>query len=89
MAQYLDGFKIAEVDLKLRGPGDIFGIQQSGFPEFKYADITEDYDILIAAKQEAFRRVEADHRLLNPENSIVRQNLIDHYSENLKYAKIA
>lgn len=88
MAKYLDGFKIAEIDFKLRGPGDIFGIKQSGFPDLKFADITTDTDILIAAKRDAFEIVEKDPHFLMPENQIIKKNLISHYSDNLKYAKI-
>jgi ATP-dependent DNA helicase RecG len=89
MVQHLDGFKIAEMDMKLRGPGDIFGIQQSGFPEFKYADITADVELVFLAKEEAFRIIEHDHRLMLPENRLLRENLMHHYSQNLQYAKIA
>jgi ATP-dependent DNA helicase RecG len=89
MVKYLDGFKIAEIDLKLRGPGDIFGIQQSGFPEFRYVDITTDGEILVKAKREAFKIIEEDHQLRNRQHDIIRKHLIDHYSNNLKYAKIA
>jgi ATP-dependent DNA helicase RecG len=89
MVKYLDGFKIAEIDLKLRGPGDIFGIQQSGFPEFRYVDITTDGEILIEAKREAFAIVDQDPQLRKQQNDIVRKHLINHYSNNLKYANIA
>ncbi len=89
MVKYSDGFKLAEVDLKLRGPGDIFGTKQSGFPELKHIDITKDVNIVMQAKQEAFRLIEEDPRLEKNENKIIRINLINHYSENLKYAKIA
>lgn len=88
MAKYLDGFKIAEIDFKLRGPGDIFGIKQSGFPDLKFADITTDTEILITAKRDAFELVEKDPNFLIPENQIIKNNLLSHYSENLKYAKI-
>ncbi|MHC1738760.1 MAG: ATP-dependent DNA helicase RecG [Ignavibacteriaceae bacterium] len=88
MAKYLDGFKIAEIDFKLRGPGDIFGIKQSGFPELKFSDITTDTEILIAAKKDAFEIVEKDPHFLMPENQIIKKNLISYYSDNLKYAKI-
>lgn len=89
MVQFLNGFKIAEIDMKLRGPGDIFGVRQSGFPEFKYANLAEDMELLSAAKTEAFSIIEQDAKLVEPHNSVVRNNLIKHYSENLKYAKIA
>ena len=46
-----DGFKIAEFDLKNRGPGDIFGIKQSGLPEFKVANIFEDVELMYLAKK--------------------------------------
>ncbi len=89
MVKYNDGFRIAEIDLKLRGPGDIFGTMQSGFPELKYADIINDTQIIIDAKQKAFSIVEKDPKFVLPENQIIKQNLISHYSESLKYATIA
>lgn len=89
MVRHTDGFKIAEMDLKLRGPGDIFGTVQSGFPELKYADIINDTQIIIDAKQKAFAIVEKDPKFILPENQIIKQNLLTHYSESLKYATIA
>ena len=89
MVKYLDGFKIAEVDLKLRGPGDIFGTQQSGFPELKHIDITKDVDIILKAKQAAFNLIEKDPHLKSEPDQVIRKNLIAHYSNNLQYAKIA
>ncbi|HPI37516.1 MAG TPA: ATP-dependent DNA helicase RecG [Ignavibacteriaceae bacterium] len=88
MVKYTDGFKIAEIDMKLRGPGDIFGIQQSGFPALKYADLTTDVEILLNAKRDAFKIIEEDPKIFSPQNAIARKNLIEHYSDNLKYAKI-
>lgn len=53
-----DGFKIAEFDLKNRGPGDIFGIKQSGLPEFKVANIFEDVELMYLAKKLSFKLLE-------------------------------
>ena len=63
MVEYLDGFKVAEVDMKLRGPGDIFGTRQSGFPEFRYINLIEDTELLISAKETAFRIIGEDPHL--------------------------
>ncbi len=89
MVKYSDGFKIAEMDLKLRGPGDIFGTQQSGFPELKHANLVEDVDVIQDAKKKAFELIEKDPHLQNDTNLVVRKNLIEHYSSSLRYAKIA
>ena len=89
MVNFSDGFKIAEVDLKLRGPGNIFGTEQSGFPDLKYADITEDHELILKTKKISFELIKNDSGLTLPENKIVKENLLSHYSENLKYAKIA
>lgn len=53
MSETNDGFRLSEEDLKLRGPGDFFGKKQSGLPEFKVADIVEDYRALEVARQDA------------------------------------
>jgi ATP-dependent DNA helicase RecG len=84
-----NGFEIAETDLKLRGPGDIFSTKQSGFPDLKYADIVHDTELLALAKNIAFNLINKDSSLNSENNFVIRKNLIRHYSENLKYAKIA
>ncbi len=74
-----DGFKIAEVDMQLRGPGDIFGTQQSGIPlNFKIANLVTDQPILKQARQAAFEILEKDPFLQKQENqtlkNLVRKN---------------
>jgi ATP-dependent DNA helicase RecG len=46
-----DGFKIAEADLKLRGPGELLGQQQSGLPEFRFGNLAEDWDLIRQARE--------------------------------------
>jgi len=89
MVDTTDGFKIAEVDLKLRGPGDIFGTMQSGFPNLKFADIVADSEIIFKIKKIAFELIKKDSALKTDSNDVIRKNLLKHYSDNLKYAKIA
>ncbi len=89
MVKHIDGFKVAEIDLKLRGPGDIFGTKQSGFPELKYADVINDTEIIIDAKETAFKIIQADPHLTNQHNFVIRKNLTEHYKDNLKFANIA
>jgi ATP-dependent DNA helicase RecG len=61
-----DGFKIAEEDLALRGPGEFFGVRQSGLPDLRVAHLIRDTPILIEARKEAFRLVEDDPELSQP-----------------------
>jgi ATP-dependent DNA helicase RecG len=89
MVKHLDGFKVAEIDLKLRGPGDIFGTKQSGFPELKHIDIIHDTEIIINAKEEAFSIIQNDPHLEHQSNQVIKNNLLQHYRNNLKYASIA
>ena len=70
-----DGFEIAEADLKLRGPGDIFGVRQSGELEFKLGDIYRDSELLYAASAEAKRLLDEDERLERPENREIGRKL--------------
>lgn len=67
-----DGFEIAEVDLKLRGPGDLMGTQQSGVLNLKIADVVKDRDILQLARHSAIQLLKADPSLEAPENLAVR-----------------
>jgi len=70
-----DGFKIAEVDLKLRGPGDLMGTQQSGVLQLKIADIIKDNQWLKTARSDAQMVLRKDPQLINKENTMLRQTL--------------
>jgi ATP-dependent DNA helicase RecG len=67
-----DGFEIAEVDLKLRGPGDLMGTQQSGVLNLRIADIVRDRDILMLAREWAVKILKEDAPLLKPEHEGMR-----------------
>jgi len=60
LAQNRDGFRIAEEDYRLRGPGDILGEDQSGIPRFRFARLPEDLPLLQTAQQEAIRWMKSD-----------------------------
>lgn len=71
-----DGFKIAEKDLELRGPGDIEGTRQSGALNLKLASLVDDAEMLRAAKKIAAELVESDERLEQPEHAMLRSFLV-------------
>jgi ATP-dependent DNA helicase RecG len=75
-----DGFFIAAEDLKLRGPGDFFGIRQSGLLEFKLGDIYQDGELLKAASEEATSLLSEDPQLVQPKNYAIN-NKINQYME--------
>lgn len=73
MVDSTDGFVIAEVDLKLRGPGDLMGTQQSGILALKIADLVKDQDLLQQARHLALRILKMDPNLEMPEHHAVRR----------------
>lgn len=75
MTETSDGFAIAEMDLKLRGPGEFFGTRQHGLPEFKLADITSELPLLQQAKEDAQEILERDPCLANPHHAALRAAL--------------
>ncbi len=84
MVRTNDGFEIAEVDLKLRGPGDIMGTQQSGILNLKIADIVKDNHILKTARYYALQLLKDDPSLEKPENLVIRHS----YAQLIKYKNI-
>jgi ATP-dependent DNA helicase RecG len=75
MCRTNDGFEIAEVDMELRGPGDLMGTQQSGVPDLKMADLMRDREILTAARYIASRILEEDPELDLPKYAILKTEL--------------
>ncbi len=89
MTRSNDGFKIAEHDLKLRGPGELFSTRQHGLPDLKIANIVEDFDLLTFARKNAFELVDSDPTLSQPENLNIRKALIRKFAEKIGLADIA
>lgn len=81
-----DGFRIAEEDLKIRGPGDFIGTRQSGLPELRLANLVRDYKALQVAREEAFRWLEKDPSLsIHPP---LRETLVRNWGEKLALAEV-
>jgi len=87
MAETNDGFKIAEIDLKLRGPGEFFGTRQHGLPQMQIADITKDTELLLKAREEAFRLTRENKPVLNL-NSPVRAHFFKNYHEKFELTRV-
>ncbi len=67
-----DGFRLAEVDLSLRGEGDVLGTRQHGLPEFRVARLPEDLELLELAREWSIRMLAADPELADPENGVLK-----------------
>jgi ATP-dependent DNA helicase RecG len=76
MEQTTDGFRVAEVDLQLRGPGDVMGTRQSGVPEFRFADLIGDAAVIAMARADAHALLDADPHLRMPEHQTLREQVI-------------
>lgn len=75
MVEMTDGFRLAEKDLELRGPGDFFGRKQSGMPEFKVADLVHDYRALETARQDAVYLVDSDEFWQSERYAVLRKKV--------------
>ncbi len=83
MEETNDGFLIADEDLKLRGPGQFFGIKQSGFFKFKIANLITDGKIIRIARKVAFSIIADDPNLKKESNQLIKQKFINEYSKYL------
>ena len=75
MVETRDGFKIAEIDLEIRGPGEIFGTKQHGIPKFRIANLIRDQKIIQMTRQEVQRILEFDPFLTKPQNHIIKETI--------------
>ena len=89
MVRTQDGFEIAEVDLELRGPGDIMGTQQSGILDLKIADLVKDNHLVVTAREKAREILQKDPNLELPENKIIRHKIISILKEKPNWSKIS
>ncbi|MGI8846190.1 MAG: ATP-dependent DNA helicase RecG [Thermoleophilaceae bacterium] len=78
-----DGFQLAEVDLDLRGAGEVLGTRQSGLPEFRVARLPEDQELLERARAHADALIAADPHLEQPEHTLLRGAVIDRFGDDL------
>ena len=74
-----DGFKVAEYDLEIRGPGEFMGSKQSGLPGFKMANLVRDFELLKAARDSAFEILKIDPDLKKIEHALIREELLKSY----------
>lgn len=89
MVRTNNGFEISEVDLSLRGPGDMAGTQQSGMLDLKMADLAKDGEILKYAREAAVEILDNDPEIENPENAPVRHHLLNLRNNETNWSRIS
>jgi ATP-dependent DNA helicase RecG len=87
LVQTNDGFRIAEEDLRLRGPGQLFGTRQSGMPEFRVYDFS-DPEVLKEARTDAFALAAADPELAEARHALLRARVLDEYGRRFVFADV-
>jgi ATP-dependent DNA helicase RecG len=88
MTETTDGFRISEIDLELRGPGDVVGTRQSGLPEFNHANLVTDGPIVAEAREAAFGVVEEDPDLSMPKHSAIARVFSDAVRRSMQFADV-
>ena len=89
MEKINDGFIISDEDLKMRGPGEFFGLKQSGFLKYKIADLVMDGDIIKSARKAAFDLVAKDPHLRNQSFIELRSHFLKQYQHMLDFVNIS
>ena len=89
MVRTNNGFEIADVDLKLRGPGDISGTQQSGVTDLLIADLSKDSNLLQIARDAAMGLLEKDPKLENAENIRIKTQVESHTKSTVNWSRIS
>ncbi len=88
MTRTCDGFKIAEMDFRLRGPGEFFGTRQHGLPELRIADIIKDFPILKKARNDAFELVSQDPQLTMDMHYKIKQRVLETFKDRLELINV-
>ena len=88
MARTSDGFKIAEMDFRLRGPGEFFGTRQHGLPELRISDLVKDFPILKKARSDAFELVSKDPQLTLDTHLRMRERVLEAFKDRFELVNI-
>jgi ATP-dependent DNA helicase RecG len=83
IARERDGFRLAEIDLELRGAGDVLGTRQHGLPELRVARLPEETELLVRARDRADRLLRDDPRLELPEHALLRDAVVARFGSEL------
>ncbi len=89
IASTSDGFAIAERDLEIRGPGELFGARQSGMPPFHAAELPRDLDLLLVARRDAIQWIEENPALAGPRDALLKQRLLKTHGAALGLGDVA
>jgi ATP-dependent DNA helicase RecG len=89
LVETTDGFKISDVDLQIRGPGEFFGTRQSGELKFSAADLAKDMSLVEKARKSAFDLIDDDLQLRKDENKPIREHFLINYKESMNLIRVA
>jgi ATP-dependent DNA helicase RecG len=89
MVKTNNGFEISETDLKLRGPGDLLGTQQSGVLDLLIADLAKDGQVLKDARESALKLLENDPELIKTENKVIKVQIESTRNNAMNWSRIS
>ena len=89
MVNSCDGFKIANIDLKMRGPGNMMGTKQSGLPELQFTNLSEDQGVVVETRKIAKDLIERDPKLSHKENYFIKKHLKNNIKSNVNWSRIS
>lgn len=87
-AEIQNGFELAEIDMRLRGPGNLFSTEQTGFPPLRIADLVRDVEVLEFTRAQATQVIESDPKLERPEHMRLRRLVQSRYGEALQISDV-
>jgi ATP-dependent DNA helicase RecG len=88
LVEHSSGFEVAEIDLKLRGPGDFFGTRQHGLPQFKLADIAGELEMLQITREDSLALLDADPQLRDPAHAALRERIVEQFGNTLELVQV-